>query len=943
MRKDNYILIYRYFIITTGVIFLLGGMALFYLNAQIVTDENRFTNLPSRLYVGEAVENDTLSGGSLKGRILVGDFITEINGVRVKEITDFIDALNNIDSSSVINVKVFSFKRKGIYDVRIRSNELPENSLIVLQSGVFVLSTERDGASERAGILPGDIITKINGKTFENAYQADSLLKSFSYEKEYSYEILRNAKVFNVNLRLARFGVKIQYVGVFLAGALCLMLSIILMKKRGSLPGARLAATSLWAFGFVCVAGQISNLMTNPDAMKISLFTVNFFYHMSYAVAMIALFYLPAENVLITQRKSLRITVFGGVTLFFLLFTNLIFYASSSFRNQVIDFVLVSYWLFYITVFLYYLIRYRQGILRRSLRPRLLIAGVYMLHLTLVVTSQLSWLGDYIQKYWKALDYLNILAALAIPCAYFWIILRYRTFDLDLNLRRNTQYLLISNAIRAFFVIFFIYLLVVFSKIDLALPNVQFTGSSIEILDKRMNPQREKVYDSFLFFVFTLSAGYILKKSADIAIGALDRKYDRVRYDFKRALNEIVEIISKKISIKELAFEMSDKIAELFKIDKVAIFFFKDSRCIYEYFYSPADKAEAERTLLLNCDVLYERAKRRSGPVRAEYLEGDVRKAFEEAKFKFFVPIISKSDILAVLLLGSKLSETEYNSEDFEFLNSICSQAAIAIENSYLYEDLRSQERIKHELEIARKIQLASLPKQAPAVAGLDIAGGSYPAFEVGGDFFDIANFRNGLVSVIAGDVSGKGAFAALYMSKTQGILRTLQEYSESPRDLFIKTNKLLYCDIERNSFVTALAAYIDTSKNKMVVARAGHLPLYWYRAASRTIEIIKPAGIMLGACNSDTFNVNICETELHYENGDVFLFITDGILESRTPKGEEYGESRALNLLTQRSGESSAAIKAALLADVAEFSAPAEQFDDMTLVVVKTVSKNGL
>jgi serine phosphatase RsbU (regulator of sigma subunit) len=105
----------------------------------------------------------------------------------------------------------------------------------------------------------------------------------------------------------------------------------------------------------------------------------------------------------------------------------------------------------------------------------------------------------------------------------------------------------------------------------------------------------------------------------------------------------------------------------------------------------------------------------------------------------------------------------------------------MAMENAFLYEELAEKERMKHELAIARRIQLASLPQKTPVVKGLEIAGSSLPALEVGGDFFDYLNGSTDHLTVVVGDVSGKGTSAALYMSKVQGILRSLHPREPSP------------------------------------------------------------------------------------------------------------------------------------------------------------------
>src|SRR5690606_18908610 len=116
--------------------------------------------------------------------------------------------------------------------------------------------------------------------------------------------------------------------------------------------------------------------------------------------------------------------------------------------------------------------------------------------------------------------------------------------------------------------------------------------------------------------------------------------------------------------------------------------------------------------------------------------------------------------LIGIILVGEKLSETAYQNDDLLFLSAISGQASVAIENSLLYEDLANQERYKHELEIARKIQLASLPMKTPNIPGLDIVGASIPALEVGGDFYDYLNGKSDSITIVIGDVSGKGTSA---------------------------------------------------------------------------------------------------------------------------------------------------------------------------------------
>jgi sigma-B regulation protein RsbU (phosphoserine phosphatase) len=256
-----------------------------------------------------------------------------------------------------------------------------------------------------------------------------------------------------------------------------------------------------------------------------------------------------------------------------------------------------------------------------------------------------------------------------------------------------------------------------------------------------------------------------------------------------------------------------------------------------------------------------------------------------------------------------------------------------------LYENLARQERIRHELDIARRIQLASLPNSTPLLEGMDISGVSLPAFEVGGDFYDYLNGSEKDITIIVGEVSGK----ALYMSKTQGIMRTLHEYSESPCDLFIRTNRMLYKFLEKGAFISAIGAKISCLERKIQLARAGHLPLIFYKGKDASFTKITPKGIVLGLANEEVFTRNIEEIELNYEEGDLLIFVTDGVLEARNNYEEEFGFERLIEISGTLVHLTSNEIRDQIVNAVKQFSLNREQFDDLTIVVVKFGKNNSI
>jgi sigma-B regulation protein RsbU (phosphoserine phosphatase) len=212
------------------------------------------------------------------------------------------------------------------------------------------------------------------------------------------------------------------------------------------------------------------------------------------------------------------------------------------------------------------------------------------------------------------------------------------------------------------------------------------------------------------------------------------------------------------------------------------------------------------------------------------------------------------------------------------------------------------------------------------------------PAFEVGGDFYDFLNGSPNALTIIVGDVSGKGTSAALYMSKIQGILRTLNEFSLTPKQLLIRANRLLWDNMEKSSFITVLSASIDYAGKQITLARAGHMPLYYYNSRAGVTERIVPKGVVIGLSKDPIFDDNIEEIILNYNSGDVFLFVTDGVTEARNTDDEDYAETRLVEEFGKCIAGTSLAIRDRIVESVQEFSIGMEPFDDLTVVVVKAL-----
>ncbi|MGH7495254.1 MAG: PP2C family protein-serine/threonine phosphatase [bacterium] len=251
---------------------------------------------------------------------------------------------------------------------------------------------------------------------------------------------------------------------------------------------------------------------------------------------------------------------------------------------------------------------------------------------------------------------------------------------------------------------------------------------------------------------------------------------------------------------------------------------------------------------------------------------------------------------------------------------------------------IKERVRLQKELEIAHRVQLGLLPKTQPSVAGFDVAGVCIPALEVGGDYFDFVDLRDGNLGIAVGDVSGKGVPAAIYMTLTKGILQSHAGEETSPKKVLSKVNHLMYRTIERNWYVSMFYAVLDSKRRLLRFARAGHNPGIVFRTGESEARLLQTAGIGLGLDGGELFNKTLVEGELLLSPGDTLVLYTDGFTEAMDGHLQEFGEERFLDMLHRNKNGSSEELVHRIIESVKGFVGDQPQHDDMTLVVLKAV-----
>jgi serine phosphatase RsbU (regulator of sigma subunit) len=254
------------------------------------------------------------------------------------------------------------------------------------------------------------------------------------------------------------------------------------------------------------------------------------------------------------------------------------------------------------------------------------------------------------------------------------------------------------------------------------------------------------------------------------------------------------------------------------------------------------------------------------------------------------------------------------------------------------------REKMSREFDIAREIQQSLLPGDHFQIPGVDISGGSIPAKEVGGDYYDFIRLGEASLALILGDVSGKGISAAFYMTLIKGLIMVLLGKNLTPKQILVELNGLLFTTLEKKSFVTMFIAMVDMKNGKLSCARAGHNPALFYSAGKNSISRIKPAGMALGFRANPVFSENIEEQEICYSRNDWLIIYSDGIVEARNPELSEFGDQRFMETVQRFTDRDSQTLLNGLFDEVNRFSHPStkvtndqvEQHDDMTVLAVK-------
>ena len=421
----------------------------------------------------------------------------------------------------------------------------------------------------------------------------------------------------------------------------------------------------------------------------------------------------------------------------------------------------------------------------------------------------------------------------------------------------------------------------------------------------------------------------------------LDRKFFREAYDAELVLSELSDQARRFTEAAPLVDTVIRRISEVLHVSCIAVFLHRERSFVLQQALGlsldPATRFEENSSTVRNLArsnqpaTLY-----RENPDGWFLLADDrERKLLESLGSELLLPLAGRDRLLGFLSLGPKRSEEPYTPSDLRLLQSVSTQAGLALEISALVHSLASEaarrERIDREIEIAREVQERLFPQSIPKLPGHSIHGACRPAQGVGGDYYDVLPLDDGTLGLAIGDVSGKGISAALLMASLRASLRGMT--MDGPADLALvmtRVNRLVYESSASNRYATFFFGVYDPLTRLLRYVNAGHNPPYVLRGDE--LHTLEGGGPVIGLLPDALFE----ECHLVLRPGDLLLAYTDGISEALNLSEQEWGEERMLDAARARLPHDASTILRHIVQEADRFASAAPQHDDMTLLLMK-------
>ncbi|HEY1239177.1 MAG TPA: GAF domain-containing SpoIIE family protein phosphatase [Bryobacteraceae bacterium] len=461
-------------------------------------------------------------------------------------------------------------------------------------------------------------------------------------------------------------------------------------------------------------------------------------------------------------------------------------------------------------------------------------------------------------------------------------------------------------------------------RTELAVP-MTARGKLVGVID--LQSTRANAYTEYDSALLRLIAGRV---SIAIENARLYRRVERQNRTLK-ALAHISREFSAILNLNELLGKIAETMRVLINYDAFSILLVdQEARALRHRFSIRYDQRVDIDNIPLGKGLTGAAATSRE-VVRVHDTTKDPRyiASHPDIRSEVAVPLVVQDRVIGVMDLESERVGF-FTDDHVRTLTVLAPQIASSVDNARLYEELATRERrMEEDLKAARELQRVMLPDGAPEIAGLESAVRLRPAREISGDVYDIFEHQGHIV-IATGDVSGKGAAAALYGGLVSGLLRMLAPRRRRPAELLKALNDALIERRVESRYVTLCVLHWDPVTRQIVMANAGALPPMICRA--NEILKVRVEGVPLGLLASREYE----EVPFQLQADDLLVLYSDGITDHINSAGLEYGRGRLAQVVRSHCGRPAAEIVSEIFKDVDRFAKTA--FDDQTVLVMKVL-----
>ncbi len=545
-------------------------------------------------------------------------------------------------------------------------------------------------------------------------------------------------------------------------------------------------------------------------------------------------------------------------------------------------------------------------------KTRVILWGTIVGVLPIAVMSAARDFARFQPSFW--LDKILILVVFLFPLSFAYAVVKHRVMEIPVLLKRSARYVLVQRG----------YIVLLFVVAAGAIALFTHTLSRFFAAESNLGMGVSAVFG----IVMVWAAAPLVRRGTE----RIDHAFFRSAYDARVILQDLAEKTRTVTDRHELANLLGHHIEGALHPKSLACYLEAgDGSLVAECGRIPHGLETISATLPLLASL----ARRgKSWNVPPESNGAGEAAAIAPLAPECLVPILGRSSrLIGLLVLGERLSEEPYSGEDRHLLDSVASQAGVALENIRLAEKMaermEAERRGALEMEIAREVQARLFPQKMPPLRTLEYAGGCIQARIVGGDYYDFLDLGPGRLGIVLADISGKGISGALLMANLQANLRS--QYAIALEDLpglLESVNRLFYENTPDNCYATLFFGDYDDATRCLRYANCGHnAPLLLREGGA--LERLAATTTVLGLFPKWECPIG----EVTLLRGDMLVMYTDGISEAPNTAAEEFGEARLIEVMRSQRHFPPSALLASIHAAVLQFSGGA-QADDLTLVI---------